>query len=229
MREPGLSVRLDSRHSLLHRRHNRGIALFISLVLLLMLTIVGVSAVQTTTLEVRMARNEHDSMLAFQAAESALRDGEATLDNLVPVESFVSSGVAGLWTVADMDEPQRWDLPGVWEDGSSRSVVAPTRVSAVSGQRQPRFMIEYLTTLSVAEAGEVDELVGEQLSGGQLSGEQLVSEQLEVFRITARGEGATEQAVARLQSTYGRATASEAQGAGARAGRLSWRELESAY
>ncbi len=214
MREPGPSVRFDSRRSLLHRRHNRGIALFISLVLLLMLTIVGVSAVQTTTLEVRMARNEHDSMLAFQAAELALRDGEATLDNLVPVESFVSSGVAGLWTVADMDEPQRWDLPGVWEDGSSRSVVAPTRVSAVSGQRQPRFMIEYLTTLSVSEAGEADELLGEQL---------------EVFRITARGEGATEHAVARLQSTYGRATASEAQGAGARAGRLSWRELESAY
>jgi type IV pilus assembly protein PilX len=50
------------------------VALFISLVLLLLLTIIGVSAVQTTSLELRMARNDNDTLLAFQSAESALRD-----------------------------------------------------------------------------------------------------------------------------------------------------------
>ena len=60
----------------------RGVALFISLVLLLVLTIIGVSSVQTTSLEVRMTGNEHNAMLAFQAAESALRDAEDQLENV---------------------------------------------------------------------------------------------------------------------------------------------------
>ena len=40
-----------------------GVALFISLVLLLLLTIIGVSAVQTTSLELRMARNDNDTLI----------------------------------------------------------------------------------------------------------------------------------------------------------------------
>ena len=52
----------------------RGVALFISLVLLLVLTIIGVSSVQTTSLEVRMTRNEHDTLLAFQAAAASNLD-----------------------------------------------------------------------------------------------------------------------------------------------------------
>ena len=63
-----------------NQKTNTGVALFISLVLLLVLTILGVSVVQTTSLEIRMARNEHDSLLAFEAAESALRDAEAALE-----------------------------------------------------------------------------------------------------------------------------------------------------
>ena len=59
-----------------------GMALFVSLVLLLVLTLLGISAVQTTGLETRMARNDHDALLAFQAAESALREAETRLDTL---------------------------------------------------------------------------------------------------------------------------------------------------
>ena len=57
------------------RHKQRGVALFISLVLLLILTIIGISAVQTTSLEMRMTRNQYDATLAFQAAESARRAG----------------------------------------------------------------------------------------------------------------------------------------------------------
>ena len=64
-------------------KNQRGVALFISLVLLLVLTIIGVSAVQTTSMEERMARNTHDSVLAFEAAEVALRTGETFLRNNV--------------------------------------------------------------------------------------------------------------------------------------------------
>ena len=53
-----------------------GVALFMSLVMLLIITILGLSSVQTTTLQERMARNARDTNLAFQAAEAAIKDAE---------------------------------------------------------------------------------------------------------------------------------------------------------
>ena len=197
-------------HALLQRQGSRGVALFISLVLLLMLTIVGVSAVQTTTLEVRMARNEHDGMLAFQAAELALRDGEAAVDALAGIEGFVDSGANGLWTLAPPDQVPRWQLPGVWGTDSSATVAAPTPVGVGRGQPPPRFMIEHLTSMPQSA---VD---------GESPGQTVT-----IFRVTARGVGATENTVTMLQSTYGRVMAGSnaAPPAAARTGRLSWREL----
>ena len=198
-------------NTLSHRQHSRGVALFISLVLLLMLTIVGVSAVQTTTLEVRMARNEHDGMLAFQAAELALRDGEAAVDALAGIDGFADSGGNGLWTLAPPEQEPRWQLPGVWGADSHTTVAAPTPVGEVSSQPQPRFMIEYLT--STAQIAAVDD--------------QPPGAPVEIFRVTARGVGASENTVTLLQSTYGRVMAGPhaVQPTAARTGRLSWREL----
>ena len=57
-------------------RSQAGAVLIVSLVLLLVLTILGVSGVQNTTMEERMAGNYRDRFSAFQAAEAALRVGE---------------------------------------------------------------------------------------------------------------------------------------------------------
>jgi type IV pilus assembly protein PilX len=54
-------------------RDQSGVVLAISLIILLLLTIIGLSATQTTALEEKMAGNLRDKSLAFQAAESALR------------------------------------------------------------------------------------------------------------------------------------------------------------
>jgi len=63
----------------LPRRGEGGIALVVALVFLLVLTILGVTAMQTATLQERMAGNARDRTLALQAAEFALRDAEALL------------------------------------------------------------------------------------------------------------------------------------------------------
>lgn len=60
-------------------RSQRGAALATSLILLLMLTLIGVTAMQSTTLEEKMAGNLRSEHLAFQAAEAALRAGEEWL------------------------------------------------------------------------------------------------------------------------------------------------------
>ena len=62
------------------QKRQSGVALFISLVMLLILTVLGLSSVQTTSVQERMARNARDTNLAFQAAESALKDAEALIE-----------------------------------------------------------------------------------------------------------------------------------------------------
>lgn len=58
----------------------RGSALIIALVFLLIMTLIGVSAMQGTTQQEGMAGNARQRNLAFQAAEAALRSGEQSLE-----------------------------------------------------------------------------------------------------------------------------------------------------
>lgn len=170
---------------------DRGVALFISLVLLLILTIAGVSAVQTTTLETRMARNEHDTLVAFQAAESALRDGEIFIESLVSTAGFNDAGNNGLWTVADLGDPEPWEIAAVWSDGRSRA--AETDAGDVVAE-QPRYLIEHVATV-IREENAYQ--MGDPYAG-------TASDRVEIFRVTARGVGGTGRARVLLQSTYGR-------------------------
>ncbi len=55
----------------------RGLSLLLSLLLLAVLSVIAVAAVQTGTLQERVAGNTRDRIVAFNAAESALRDAEA--------------------------------------------------------------------------------------------------------------------------------------------------------
>ena len=57
-----------------HKQH--GVALAIALILLVIMTLLGLSGVRTVGLEEKMASNTYDRSLAFQAAEAALRAGE---------------------------------------------------------------------------------------------------------------------------------------------------------
>ena len=57
-------------------RKQRGIALYVALILLLVLTLLGLVAVQVTTMQERMAGNYRTLNLAFQNAESRVRDSE---------------------------------------------------------------------------------------------------------------------------------------------------------
>ncbi len=64
----------------LPRNNQRGAILIIALIMLLLLTIIGLSSMRGTSLQESMAGNLRDSNLAFQAAEAALRQGEGMVD-----------------------------------------------------------------------------------------------------------------------------------------------------
>ena len=60
-------------------RRERGAVLIVALLFLVMLTLLGVTAMTGTTMEERMAGNARDNAVAFQAAEAALRDARRDL------------------------------------------------------------------------------------------------------------------------------------------------------
>lgn len=87
------------------RRRCSGVALVVALILLVVLTLLGLSSVRTVALEERMTANTYDRSLAFQAAEAALRAGEAVAlaqANGIPLNSGFPNG--GNYSDADPDE-----------------------------------------------------------------------------------------------------------------------------
>jgi type IV pilus assembly protein PilX len=60
-------------------QRQRGVALIIALVLLVVATLIGLAASRGTMLQERMSGNTFDRSLAFQRAESALRAAEAAI------------------------------------------------------------------------------------------------------------------------------------------------------
>jgi type IV pilus assembly protein PilX len=171
-------------------KNQRGVALFISLVLLLVLTIIGVSAVQTTSLEQRMARNTHDSVLAFEAAEVALRTGETFLRNNVNSTAlFPVGGNNGLWKASDYGQTEHWEQANIWTGNNSVQLPNNT-VNGVS--EQPRYIIEWVASVQRTD--------NPYLQTGSYSA---LFDRIEIFRITARGVGGSPNARVLLQSTYG--------------------------
>jgi type IV pilus assembly protein PilX len=174
-----------------NRARQHGVALFISLVLLLVLTIIGVSSVQTTSLEVRMARNSVDVDLAFQAAESALRDAELQIEGIADPSVFTPGGNNGLYETPAPGNPNIWDDPNVWAGASS---VEAAVLDGVPGRPRSRYIIEHVASVIREEnAYQRDDPYAAS-----------AADRVEVFRITALGMGATPNARVLLQSTYGR-------------------------
>jgi len=78
-----------------------GVVLVISLVMLLLLTLIGLTGMQTTTLEEKMAGNSKDRNIAFQAAESTLAVAEAFI--LANASPTTTTSLACLNTVPAVD------------------------------------------------------------------------------------------------------------------------------
>ena len=160
-------------------RAQRGAALIVSLVFLIVLTLLGVSSMRTTTLQERMAGNLRDSNLAFQAAEAGLRDAEEFLQQAtLPV----FNGTDGLL--------QRQDDAGLasfWKtyDWAGESADAPAILGVAAN---PQYVIEELPPVPAE---------GDSLRFGALP-------DVGFYRVTARAVGGTTDAVSVLQITYRR-------------------------
>ena len=141
----------------------RGISLVIVMIFLVILSALGVTAMQSSTFSSRIARNESDRNLAFQAAEAALRDAELDIKNLRVDNSLCTTSTAGCRTelISRGDgfdgsctlgrcDPSQIATP-VWEDttkwattGASVAYGTYTGAAALPVvAQQPRYLLEY--------------------------------------------------------------------------------------
>ncbi|WP_217126716.1 pilus assembly PilX family protein [Hydrogenophilus thiooxidans] len=180
------------------RRKEQGVALIVALVLLVVVTLLGVSGVQNVALEEKMAAAAFDRNLALQAAEAALRMGEAVAEaqsktvppnsgfpsytdanNTCPASpSAINNCVNGLCPTPDKDCNERWKVPNFtgWVD-------APVNLGSLAGT--PQYFIEYLgNTFPCTDGGPSD------------------PKNCKRYRITARSNPGTERATVMLQSIY---------------------------
>lgn len=91
----------------------RGVVLVVSLLMLLVLTLIGLAATRSTTLEQRMTANQNDQAVAFEAAEAALRDGESALSGATALN--YAGNTAGAYTDTTMTvnwKTINWDPQG---------------------------------------------------------------------------------------------------------------------
>lgn len=177
-----------------HRPPNQqGVALVVALVFLLILTILGVAAMGTASLEEKMAGNSKDRNLAFQAAESTLKMTENWINAQLAKPVFPDN-TNGLYVSSSTATP-------VWESVSWTSsagyVLYPSTPSQTNSgglskvNTQPKYIIEDL--------GEIPEQGGSLVLPGNYKGMGKT-----VLRITVRATGGTDAAVVMLQSTYAR-------------------------
>lgn len=177
-------------------QYQRGISLVIVLIFLAILSILGVSGMQNATFASRIAGNEADRTLAFQAAEAALRDAENDIKglNYLGVNCSTYCRADPIYRgngfgydcnlgrcIQTVGASPVWETSSVWDNASVTSVVYGeyTRAGAAATDRptmpvvarQPRYILEYFNQGDYA-----------------------------VYRVTAVGFGANDSTRAMLQA-----------------------------
>jgi type IV pilus assembly protein PilX len=184
--------------------------------MLLALPIIGVTSSSVTGLEEKMAANNKDINLAFQAAEAALRAAETSLktqpestkNNVNRAATIASQGSGGYYTllsnvdattgVSTLISPVPSFYSSVdWNPAATSKKYITfdngTTVKKLAGLYYPP---EYIIEEIGSEGAEGDS--GGSLEGGAV---QVASAGLVItFRITAHGWGSNENSIANVQS-----------------------------
>lgn len=176
-----------------YAKPNQGISLVIVLIFLAILSGLAITAIQSSTFSSRIAGNESDRTLAFQAAEAALRDAEYDINNVIADGTTPCSTATpvcradpiyrgnGFDTTCPLGRcvpnpvSPVWEVSSNWNSTSTTSVAYGTYTGATSVpvvSRQPRYMLEYFNINGYA-----------------------------VYRITAVGFGANDSTRAYLQTS----------------------------
>lgn len=126
------------------RPAQRGVALVISLILLVVMTLFGLLVVRNIATDERMAGYTYDRALALQGAEAALRSAELAVETLKPQPtSGCSDFTSSPTTVHVCAAPTPASTPR-WLDASFGDWVTTTAVVSGGLTVTPTYFVEYL-------------------------------------------------------------------------------------
>ena len=171
-----------------------GVVLIMAMVILFAMTLIGITSMNTTSLEERIASNYRDRQIAFQAAEAALRQGEQ--DTRISTNSaFTEANYAypctgGLCKCSDKSVGcvTYWidDVPTKTDVAWNISTTHRTYSTALAGVTTPaKYIIEFMGYICPTS-----------VSCTPAAGDP------KMFRITALATGRTNSSKVMLQSTY---------------------------
>ncbi len=155
----------------------RGAILVISLIILLVMTVLGISSLRSATMQERMSGNNLDRQLAFQAAEAALRAGERVVETN-PTPTLDQNCLGGICTNPRAQNFANWQedpTHAIWATAQNVDVVLD------GVQTTARFMIEDMCEFTPATGA---------------------TDSQRMFRITAFATGGTDTSQVMLQSSY---------------------------
>jgi type IV pilus assembly protein PilX len=121
------------------RQAQQGVALVVALILLVIMTLLGLGAMRSVTLEEKMSANTFDRSLSFQAAESSLRETEALLNAPTPPTPAAGSGCTNGFCGA----PAVGATPR-WTDTAFAGWQTAAPVTSGSITITPEYFVEYL-------------------------------------------------------------------------------------
>ncbi len=169
----------------------RGVALIIGLVILVVLALLGASAYSVATQDERIAGNARDHARAMDAAESMLRDCEHYVQNTAGLVFDSSGGPGGMFIAPAAGQPWLGDVPTAWT-GSTYALPAAKFMAAQAGGSQwsqsPQCIAEEFDLVST----------GQVIAP---AGVPRTTPSLRAARITARGYGLNPNTVVTLVST----------------------------
>jgi len=176
-----------------NRQKQQGVALVVSLIILVSLTMLGLTSIQRTTTDLAMAGNQRETGLMFQAAEVGLttaeNDIETSISN-VDFENTTGNNDEGRFTV-DADDIA-YTSPNYF---AATTWTAATLADWDAYYEQPRYMIEYLGDRSQNPLAAIN-------IGGY--GTQQTGKIASIYRSTARGAGLTGNSFRYLQAYFGK-------------------------
>jgi type IV pilus assembly protein PilX len=164
------------------RARQSGVVLFVAMILLLILSLLGVTAARMQTVQERMARNDDNRQLGAQTAEAALRGAETGL--LTGIYVNFAANANGLYAPLLSNGSPVTTLD--WT--TALPYVGPVLAAVPPPSQTPKFVIENLPSVAVA---------GDDISVTSLNPS---SPPVTVYRVTARGVGADRTSTTTLQT-----------------------------
>lgn len=175
-------------------KREAGAVLVVGLVMVLLISIIGVSAIRGSNLQESMAGNMRERNLAFQTSESALRVGEKLVSDQVSRPVMTNSmGMYGDTFKTPASSILTFTEAN-WKDAAKVKVT--TLAFDMTLSRQPTYVVEELDPdigIGAAMEGSAIDLEGMQSTGD-----------ISPYRVTARGYGKSENSIKTLQTTYNR-------------------------